>query len=296
VIVYRSLSNNIYANLALETWLLDNVSYLGRRVLLLWRNEPSVVVGRFQNPWMEADFEKLRSTGTKMARRRSGGGAVYHDMGNLNCTFFAHKMDYNRHRNLQLVADAVNNNWGVGLYVGQRNDILCKGKKVSGSAARVGKDHTYHHFTLLIDTDKVMLDTILQPNPMFSFASTTATQSIPSETLNIKTLLKENEMQYDDICKAIAAQFYESHDLKDKRHHQMVDIEPFSPTGSPSPLFPGISELEKEFKSVQWIWDKTPKFNVTIGEETMLVENGIITESSDHSIVGINFREYITKQ
>lgn len=53
------------------------------------------------------------------------------DMGNLNCTFFAHKLDYNRHRNLQLVVDAVNNNWGVGLYVGQRNDILCKGKKVS---------------------------------------------------------------------------------------------------------------------------------------------------------------------
>ena len=97
-------------------------------------------------------------------------------MGNLNCTLFTHKSDYNRLRNLQLVCDAINEIWRVGLYVGERNDILYQRKKVnissellyltahevSGSAARIGKDHTYHHFTLLLDVNERNLHSLLK--------------------------------------------------------------------------------------------------------------------------------------
>lgn len=86
--VFISQSNDVFANLALEDWLYKNWSFERRNVLLLWRNSPCVVIGRHQNPQVEANLPYLESAGVPVARRGSGGGAVYHDHGNLNCTFF----------------------------------------------------------------------------------------------------------------------------------------------------------------------------------------------------------------
>jgi lipoyltransferase 1 len=221
VVVYRSLSHNVYANLALEEWMMRNVDHQGKRTLLLWRNSPCVVIGRFQNPWMECNVSKLESIPAAMARRKSGGGAVYHDMGNLNCSFFAHRADYNRTRNLQLVCRAVNRHWeGVDLRVGERNDIWCHGRKVSGSAARIAKDHTYHHFTLLIDSNMDDLHSVLKPCPKMSFQTTTsATRSMPSPTTNIKTI--NSCIEYDEVCHVVAREFYDIHGIN---HNQVVSL------------------------------------------------------------------------
>ena len=86
--VFISQSSDVFANLALEDWLYKNWSFERRNVLLLWRNSPCVVIGRHQNPQVEANLSYLESAGVPLARRGSGGGAVYHDHGNLNCTFF----------------------------------------------------------------------------------------------------------------------------------------------------------------------------------------------------------------
>lgn len=86
--VFISQSSDVFANLALEDWLYKNWSFERRNVLLLWRNSPCVVIGRHQNPQVEANLPYLESAGVPVARRGSGGGAVYHDHGNLNCTFF----------------------------------------------------------------------------------------------------------------------------------------------------------------------------------------------------------------
>ena len=86
--VFISQSSDIFSNLALEDWLYKNWSFERRNVLLLWRNSPCVVIGRHQNPQVEANLSYLESAGVPLARRGSGGGAVYHDHGNLNCTFF----------------------------------------------------------------------------------------------------------------------------------------------------------------------------------------------------------------
>lgn len=86
--VFISQSSDVFANLALEDWLYKNWSFERRNVLLLWRNSPCVVIGRHQNPQVEANLLYLESAGVPLARRGSGGGAVYHDHGNLNCTFF----------------------------------------------------------------------------------------------------------------------------------------------------------------------------------------------------------------
>lgn len=80
-VVYVSSSKNIFENLALEEWLYENVDMTDRDCLLLWRNGPAVVIGRHQNPWLECNTEAAADCGAVLARRNSGGGAVYHDEG-----------------------------------------------------------------------------------------------------------------------------------------------------------------------------------------------------------------------
>ena len=130
--VYVSTSRDVYSNLALEDWLYAaGAQHHG--TLLLWTNGPCVVVGRHQNAWAECDVERARRAGVSVARRRSGGGAVYHDGGNLNCTFFTSKRDYNRKRNLEIIVTALNKTWPLlDVAITERDDItLAKLYKVS---------------------------------------------------------------------------------------------------------------------------------------------------------------------
>lgn len=90
-VVFISQANDVYSNLALEDWLYRNWDFSKRHVLFLWRNSPCVVIGRHQNPFCEANIPYLESAGVPIVRRNSGGGTVYHDDGNLNCTFFTSK-------------------------------------------------------------------------------------------------------------------------------------------------------------------------------------------------------------
>lgn len=87
-VVFISQSSDVYSNLAFEDWLYKNWNFSKKNVLLLWRNSPCVVIGRHQNPLVEANVEYLSTAGVPVVRRNSGGGTVYHDDGNLNCTFF----------------------------------------------------------------------------------------------------------------------------------------------------------------------------------------------------------------
>lgn len=104
--IYVSKITDIFTNLALEDWLYNNLDFTNKEVLMLWQNTPCVVIGRHQNPWIECNFTMLPyiGGGTKLARRNSGGGTVYHDLGNLNLTFFSSRKAYSRKRNLELIS------------------------------------------------------------------------------------------------------------------------------------------------------------------------------------------------
>ena len=92
-LVYLSESGSGYENLAADEWFLDHV---GKEdlVLHLYQNENAVIIGKNQNPWLECDLEAMEKEGVQLVRRVSGGGAVYHDMGNLNFSFIAGKERY----------------------------------------------------------------------------------------------------------------------------------------------------------------------------------------------------------
>lgn len=122
-----SKSTDIFTNLTLEDWLYNHEDFTKKSVLLLWRNGPSVVIGKHQNPWMECNVKLISEYGINLVRRKSGGGTVYHDMGNLNISVLTSRKCYDRRKNLELVIEAVTSRWDISLEINKRHDILLDG-------------------------------------------------------------------------------------------------------------------------------------------------------------------------
>ena len=162
-VVYQSLSHDIFTNLALEDWFYRNWNFDDKHLLLLWRNDPCVVIGRHQNPWIEANLHYLTDNNINISRRNSGGGTVYHDLGNVNCSFFTHRAQYNRKRNLEFICEALRQEWDLDVQVSPREDIMLNEHlKISGTASKLGNKIAYHHCTLLINVDSSQLHQTLQ--------------------------------------------------------------------------------------------------------------------------------------
>lgn len=131
--VFISQSNDIFQNLALEDWLYRNFNFNNHHVLMLWQNNPCVVIGRHQNPWWEANVANLKNiteNGVQLARRNSGGGTVYHDKGNLNLTFFTPRECYDRKYNLEIIKRAVFREFGLKIDISPREDLVIRNSKV----------------------------------------------------------------------------------------------------------------------------------------------------------------------
>lgn len=122
--VFISQSTDIFANLALEDWLYRNYDFANHHILLLWKNNPCVVIGRHQNPWKECNVRAAEKRGIVLARRNSGGGTVYHDNGNLNLSFFTSRERYNRKQNLYMITKALLREWRLESLVNKREDIV----------------------------------------------------------------------------------------------------------------------------------------------------------------------------
>lgn len=131
--VFISQSKDIYTNLAIEDWLYHNFDLKNHHILMLWQSDPCVVIGRHQNPWLEANIPELPNItdhGVSLARRNSGGGTVYHDNGNLNMTFFTPKERYNLKHNLEIISRSLFRNYNLKLNISERNDLTFSDYKV----------------------------------------------------------------------------------------------------------------------------------------------------------------------
>ena len=184
LLVFESPSFDPYYNLALEKYLLDSVAP-NACILYLWQNENTVVIGRNQNPWAECAVSRLEEDRVKLARRLSGGGAVFHDLGNLNFTFLMREENYDLNRQLSVI-EQMCQGFGISAMRSGRNDVLVEGKKFSGNAFFTSKGHCYHHGTLLIDADTAKMSRYL--NPSKAKLSAKGVSSVRSRVVNLKDL------------------------------------------------------------------------------------------------------------
>lgn len=184
ILVYEATGFDPYWNLATEKQLMDSVKP-GQCILYLWQNQNTVVIGRNQNPWLECRTTVLEEEGGHLARRLSGGGAVFHDLGNLNFTFLVRKEDYDLDKQLEVIRQAVLLA-GIQAEKSGRNDLLAEGRKFSGNAFFQNKTHAYHHGTILIDVDSEKLSRYLSP-PKAKLAAK-GVASVRSRVVNLKEL------------------------------------------------------------------------------------------------------------
>lgn len=184
VAVIRTGNTSPYRNIAVEKYLMDHVPP-GLCVLYLWRNANTVVIGRNQSARAEVRLDALEKAGGHLARRLSGGGAVYHDLGNLNFTFVVRHADYDVARQTDVVLRAVRA-LGVDAERTGRNDLLASGRKFSGHAYYRSGDACYHHGTLMVDVDADALGRFLRPSS--DKLASKGVRSVHSRVVNLADL------------------------------------------------------------------------------------------------------------
>ncbi|ATU98640.1 lipoate--protein ligase A [Aeromonas salmonicida] len=242
-------------NLAVEECIFRQMDP-NQRVLFLWRNANTVVIGRAQNPWKECNTRRMEEDGVTLARRSSGGGAVFHDLGNSCFTFMAGKPGYDKSISNAIVLDALKL-LGVSAFASGRNDLLVAtqdgDRKVSGSAYRETHDRGFHHGTLLLDADLSRLANYLNPDPKKLAAK--GISSVRSRVANLCELLPGIEHQ--QVSHALIEAFFAHYGAR-------VSPEHISPTQLPD--LPGFADTFARQRSWEWNFGHAPAFTHQLDE------------------------------
>lgn len=231
-----------YRNLAIEDGLMRAVRP-GTLILYLWQNAHTVVIGKNQNCWAECDLPLLESEGGRLARRASGGGAVYHDLGNLNFTFLAAAEDYNVSRQLEIILAALNS-LGIPAEKTGRNDLMAGGRKISGNAFRESGRKGCHHGTLLWSVDMEKMSRYLRPS-----AEKLASKGVPSVRSRVGNLVDfAPSLTLDRLCSRLCG--------------TMGELCGCMPRPFPEEwLDPAeIAEAEARFTSTEWLYGRRMAF------------------------------------
>ena len=237
---------NPYHNLALEKYLFDHVGE-DEIILYLWQNERTVVCGRNQNLWKECRVTKLLEDGGHPVRRLSGGGAVFHDKGNLNFTFLVKKKSYDVDRQLQVIIEACKS-LGIQTEKTGRNDITADGRKFSGNAFYASDDRKYHHGTLLINVDTANMSAYLNVDK--EKLATKGVSSVRSRVTNLTEFCPE--LTIDMMKEKMIQAFEKVYGLSAVAY----DIDGIDQDT--------LSETENFFASDQWLYGRRIDFTYRI--------------------------------
>lgn len=195
-----------YENLAAEHLLMDAIAP-HEQIMFLWQNTNTIVIGRNQDALRECRVEEFEGDGGRLARRLSGGGAVYHDIGNLNFTFISPRDSYDVARNMGIICEAVRS-LGVEAELSGRNDIEVHGAKFSGNAFFKTKTACCHHGTLMVDVDTERLARYLHPDPRK--LATRGVESVRSRVVNLHNL--DSRITIGSLRDALLHSFSQSYD------------------------------------------------------------------------------------
>jgi len=237
-----SKSYDPWHNLAFEEYLLEKVKE-NEIILYLWQNNNTIVVGRNQNPWKECRCKDFEEDGGKIARRLSGGGTVFHDIGNLNFTFVMDKKIYDLEKQLRVILEAVNN-LGIEAKFSGRNDILAGERKFSGNAFYEKEKSSYHHGTILVDANMDKLSKYLKVSK--EKIASKGIESVRSRVVNLKTL--KEDITIEKLKESLISSFFEIY--KGESNIEYVEDKKI------------IEDLYKKYSSWGWKYGETPKFDI----------------------------------
>ncbi|WP_186579116.1 lipoate--protein ligase [Aquibacillus kalidii] len=262
-----------HINLAIEEYVLQNFG-ADDTYLLFYINEPSIIIGKNQNTIEEINTKYVDDNGIHVVRRLSGGGAVYHDEGNLNFSFIT-KDDGDSFHNFakftQPVVEALNQ-LGVPAELKGRNDLVADGKKISGNAQFTTKGRMFSHGTLMFDSEIEHVVSALKVNA--EKIKSKGIKSIRSRVTNISEFMEE-KITMEEFKKHILRYIFDVEDINDVPEYKLTDQD-----------WENIHQLSRE-RYQQWDWNygKSPSFNVKqshkfdagLVDVRLYVEKGIIT-------------------
>lgn len=243
----ESQSYDPWYNLSLEEYLLDNVKN-DEIILYLWQNDNTVVIGRNQNAWKECAWQQLEDDGGRLARRLSGGGAVYHDLGNLNFTFIMCQEHYSIEKHHRVIMDALAK-FDVRAEFSGRNDMLIDGKKFSGHAYYTNKNKMYHHGTLMVSSDLEKLGYYLKPSE--KKIKSKGIDSIRSRVTNITDA--NSSVTVDELKKSMEESFC-------RLYGGECTNEVYEPNMEP------VKKLYEKYSSWEWRFGQSPEFDISYSE------------------------------
>lgn len=255
-----------YENLALEELLFETQG--DGTTFYLWQNERTVVIGRNQNAWRECRVEQLEGEEGKLARRSSGGGAVFHDLGNLNFTFILPREDYDLVRQLGVIQKAAAK-FGIETSFTGRNDLVLTStsEKFSGNAFRFSSNVALHHGTILISADFSRLGRYLAPSQMK--LESKGVKSVVSRVTNLG--LRNPALTVESMKAALREAFQEEYGAYEPHSWDLIDQE-------------ALETKRAKYASWDWKFGTTPAFNVSFEnrfpfgcmELLLNVQNGVV--------------------
>jgi len=235
----------LYPALARENLLL-NAGELRAPVLYLWRGPRAVVMGKNQNPWRECNLAFLKERGLALARRVSGGGAVYHDPGNLNVSWILPREMYRTERLHRVLIRALAD-CGLEVEAGGSGALRAGTYKVSGSAYCYRKNLVLHHGTLLVDADLSLLRASLSP-PHIRL-KTHAVESVPARTGNLVDLVPG--LTRAEVERALVREAEREFGSSEPLPEAVLSAD-------------GVAEEAERLRSADWLWGQTPRFRAEL--------------------------------
>jgi len=260
-------------NLAIEEYAVRNLD-ISKDYLFVYSNSPSVIIGKNQNPFEEVNLTFIKENNIEMIRRVSGGGAVYHEEGNINFSFITKSTKENFNNYIKFLQPIVNllNDLKVPAKINHRNDLVIGEKKISGNAQFTSRKRMLSHGTLLFDADLKKVSASL--NTSNNDIESKSTKSIRSKVTNIVDHLlepiKPGNFRKKMIDSIISSFSFEGYIEFDQIHWSEIN-----------------DLTQNKYSSWDWNWGRTPKFKVKVKEKSLKFE--AMLEIRQGRIVGIEY-------